>query len=192
MQMVGLEAARIIFSIFNCFFFFLTYLLTRTFRYCAFTMNYTTEEYVDMIYCYGMARGNARAAERFYAELYPNRNRHPSYHTIIQCYRRARRTGILQRKQYERPVQRCADLDDEILRAFEENPHNSTRRVARTLGVAQRTVWRILRENGLHSYHYQRVQQLLARDQIQRVYFCGGIFIFYFSSYLWRVQCIIQ
>jgi len=128
MQMVGLEAARIIFSIFNCFFFFLTYLLTRTFRYCAFTMNYTTEEYVDMIYCYGMARGNARAAERFYAELYPNRNRHPSYHTIIQCYRRARRTGILQRKQYERPVQRCADLDDEILRAFEENPHNSTRR----------------------------------------------------------------
>jgi len=169
------------FPIFNCFFFFLTYLM-RTFR-CRVslfllygTMRYTVEEYTDMIYCYGVARGNARAAERVYAELFPHRDRHPSYATIMHCFRRARRTGILQPTQYERPVRR-ENVDEDILRAFEQNPHNSIRRVARALGTSRWMVHQVLRENGLRPFHYQRVQHLLARDEVQRVYFCGGIFI---------------
>jgi len=173
------------FPIFNCFFFFLTY-LTRTFRYRVSlfvlygTMRYTVEEYTDMIYCYGVARGNARAAERVYAELFPHRDRHPSYVTIIQCFRRARQTGVLQPTQYERPVRRRANLDIDILRAFEQNPHNSTRRIARALGTSQWMVCQVLHENGLRPFRYQRVQHLLARDEVQRIYFCGGIFIFLF------------
>jgi len=144
-------------------------------------MSYTTEEYTYMIYFYGMARGNARAAERLYAERFPNR-RHPSRRTITACFRRAIDTGILAVHQHrDRAMRRHVNDDERILRAFEENPQNSVRRVSRALAIPQTTVHRVLRENGLHPYHFQRVQQLLARDEIQRIYFCQGILIFYFS-----------
>lgn len=67
---------------------------------------------------------------------------------------------------------------DDILRVFEENPCNSTRSVARRFNTSQHTVLKILHENGLHPFHFQRVQQLLARDERQRIYFCEGIFLF--------------
>lgn len=50
---------------------------------------------------------------------------------------------------------------------------------------------RILQENGLHPFHFQRVQQLLPRDEIQRVHFCGGIFDFLFNSFL-LLQRLLQ
>ncbi|EFN61941.1 hypothetical protein EAG_01313, partial [Camponotus floridanus] len=55
---------------------------------------------------------------------------------------------------------RHINVDEEVLHAFEENPGNSIRHVANTLGVPRSTVHRILKENGLHPFHYQRVQQL--------------------------------
>lgn len=86
------------------------------------------------------------------------------------------------------PVRRHVNIDERILRAFENNAGNSTRLVADELGVSQTTVCHVLHENGLHPYHFQRVQQLLPRDEIQRIYFCEGIFIpfFYFFLFLWR------
>jgi len=144
-------------------------------------MSYTTEEYTYMIYFYGMARGNARAAERLYAERFPNR-RHPLSSTITACFQRAIETGVLAVHQHrDRAVHRHVNDDERILRAFEENPQTSIRRVSRALGVPQTTVHRVLRENGLHPYHFQRVQQVLARDEIERIYFCEGILIFYSS-----------
>jgi len=62
-----------------------------------------------------------------------------------------------------------------ILQTFEENPGSSIRRVSRMLGLSRYMVHHILRVNGLHPYHYQCVQQLFARDQQQRVNFCGSI-----------------
>lgn len=154
-------------------------------------MDYSAQEYTDMIYCYGMARGNSRAAERIYAELFPNRERHPSRDTIRQCFRRARETGILlvQRQNHEVPVRRHVNVDEEVLHAFEVNPQNSIRRVARALGIPQTTVHCILRENGLHPYHFQRVQQLLARDEMPRIFFCEGILIFCFNFYSIIMKC---
>jgi hypothetical protein len=67
--------------------------------------------------------------------------------------------------------------EEDILREFERNPGNSVRRVAATLGLSQYLVHRTLRQNGLHPYHYQRVQQLLPADEQRRVFFCEGIFI---------------
>jgi len=40
-------------------------------------------------------------------------------------------------------------------------------------------VHRILKQNGLHPFHYQRVQQLLPHDEVLRINFCEGIFIFH-------------
>ena len=141
-------------------------------------MNFTAEEYTDMIVCYGLAGENAFAAARLYTERYPNR-RHPTHVTITRCLQRSRETGVLL-PQYNLnvPRRRHINVDEEVLRAFDENPGNSVRRVAHELDVPKSTVHRILRENGLHPFHHQRVQQLLERDEIQRVDFCTGIFDF--------------
>lgn len=161
-------------------------------------MNFTAEEYTDMIICYGIAGENAHAAERLYAERFPNRERHPDRRTITGCIQRSRETGFLLPRHQNRvnvSVRRHVHDDEEVLRAFEENPGNSVRRVASALGISRCTVHRILRENGLHPFHYQRVHQLLARDEAQRVYFCEGIFIllitiFVFICYIFNIPTI--
>lgn len=142
-------------------------------------MNFTTEEYTYMIYFYGMARGNARVAERLYAERFPNR-RHASRHTITRCFLRAIETGVVMHENRDRVLRRHVNNDEQILRAFEENPQNTIRRVSRALGIPRTTVHRVLQENGLHPFHFQRVQQLFPRDEIQRIYFCEGIFMILF------------
>ncbi|KAG5339380.1 COX1 oxidase, partial [Acromyrmex heyeri] len=62
---------------------------------------------------------------------------------------------------------------------FEENPGISVRRAARALGLPRCTVHRILRQNNLRPFRYQRVQQLLVRDEALRVHFCEGIYLFF-------------
>jgi len=69
--------------------------------------------------------------------------------------------------------------EERILRAFEENPRNSVRYVSRMLGLSRNMVHCVLRQNGLHPYHHQRIQQLFPRDQEQRIYFFKGIFIIF-------------
>ncbi|KYN15663.1 hypothetical protein ALC57_12166 [Trachymyrmex cornetzi] len=76
-----------------------------------------------------------------------------------------------------------ANVEERILEVFEENPRNSIRRVAHTLGISPYAVHRTLRENGLHPYHFQRVQQLLARDEEPRICFCEGIFIIFIKYF---------
>lgn len=131
-------------------------------------MGFTAEEYTDMIVCYGLAEENAIAAARLYAERFPNR-RHPTDLSIIRCLRRLRETGFILPQRQNRPVHRHINVDEEVLRVFDDNPGNSVRRVAHALDIPKSSVHRILRENGLHPFHYQRVQHLLARDEIQRV-----------------------
>ena len=149
-------------------------------------MDFTATEYADMIICYGVAGESARAVERLYAERFPN-HPHPSKCTITRCIRRLRETGfVLPRHQnrVDAPVHRHVNIDEAVLHAFEENDGSSVRQIARELNIPKSTVHRILQENGLHPYHYQRVQQLLPRDEIQRVHFCAGIFDFLFNSFL--------
>lgn len=142
---------------------------------------YTSEEYADMIIAYGIAGENARAAARVYAERFPERERHPDKNTILRCIQRLRETGtvLLNRQNAGAPIHIRVNEEERILRAFEENPRNSVRRVSRMHGLSRNVVHRILRQNGLHPYHHQRVQQLFPRDQEQRIYFCEGIFIIF-------------
>ncbi|KMQ83914.1 hypothetical protein RF55_18797 [Lasius niger] len=99
---------------------------------------YTAEEYTDILITYGMAGENVRAAVRHYAERFSERERHPGYNVFLRCIRRARETGSLlpHCRHAGVPVQ-CRVIDEErILQAFEKNPGNSVRRVARTLGLS--------------------------------------------------------
>ena len=99
-------------------------------------MSYDTEEYTDMIICYGMADENAELAARIYAERFPNRERHPSSKVIRKCILRAKETGSLLRdtRNYGPPIRRNIGLVEEgVLRMFEENSGTSVRRAARAM-----------------------------------------------------------
>lgn len=62
------------------------------------------------------------------------------------------------------PVRRRIQDEERVLDAFYENPGISIRSAVRELDFSRYDVHYTLRENQLHLYHYQRVQQLLPRD----------------------------
>jgi len=121
--------------------------------------------------CYGRANGNATEARRIYQEKYPNRNV-PNRKTFTRIDQRLRDTGMLKARNFGEYSQRDLDLEERVLRHIEENPCTSTRNIARIEGISNSTVWTILKEQQLHPYHYQRVQELEARDFERRFNFC--------------------
>src|SRR5580765_121665 len=130
-----------------------------------------------MIIAYGLAGENARAATQIYAERFPGRA-HPTRRTILKVVQKLRETGCLVHNvRAGAPVRRRVQDEERVLDAFDENPGTSVRRVAHELGLSRYEVHHTLRVNGLHPYHYQRVQQLLPRDLQQRIYFCEGIVV---------------
>jgi len=114
-----------------------------------------SEEYTDMIICYGMAEENVEAAARIYAERFLNRE-HFSPKAIRKCVLRAKETGYLlpnKRNRSSAPIRRNIDDEEEVLQEFEENPGTSVRRA---FDLSRTTVHLILRQNGLRPFHYQR------------------------------------
>lgn len=61
-------------------------------------MVFTNEEYADMHLVYGEMRCNARAAQRRYAEKFPNRQ-HPTHSTFTALHQRLRKTGSVAPKK---------------------------------------------------------------------------------------------
>jgi len=141
--------------------------------------------------CYGMADENAQLAARIYAERFPNRERHPSSKAIRRCILRAKETRSLLRdmRNYGPPVRHNVRREEEVLRMFDENLGTNVRRPARTLCLPRCIVHRILRRNNLRPYHYQRVQQLLERDETPRVHFCKGIYLFFLLLIITTLFC---
>ncbi|XP_055858807.1 uncharacterized protein LOC129921140 [Episyrphus balteatus] len=64
---------------------------------------YSWEELADIHFCYGLANGRDREAERLYAERFPNR-RCPSRGTFSRTHRILREYGVLERRRSERPL----------------------------------------------------------------------------------------
>lgn len=147
------------------------------------TMQYTPQEYADMVIAYGLAGESAHLAARIYAERFPGRARHPTRRTICRVVQKFRETGCLVHNTRAIPVRRRVQDEERVLNLFFENPGMSVRRAACELHLSQHDVHRTLRDNQLHPYHYQRVQQLLPRDLEQRIYFCEGIVSFPFRIY---------
>lgn len=131
---------------------------------------------------YGLAGENTELAARIYAERFPGRARHPTRRTIFRVVQQFRETACLVHNTRAIPVRRRVHDEERILDLFYENPGFSVRRAARELNLSPYNVHRTLRENQLHSYHYQRVQQLLPRDSEPRIYFCEGNVSFTFRN----------
>lgn len=136
---------------------------------------YTNEEYYDMLMALGECHGQHNVAARRYAELYPNRARHPSASTILRAAQRLYETGnILPIKHdvgRDRNARNLRNVET-VVRAFEQKPETSIRIIAREHDLSYSTVRRILEEEKLHAFHYTRVQHLRPEDFPQRKIFC--------------------
>ena len=124
-------------------------------------MVFTNEEGFDMLMVLGECRRNVRAAERMYAERYPQRARQSC--NVFKRLARVQATGQLQpnhnrNRHIRRPVQDERSVD--VIAAVVVNPHDSTRRIAKESGISQTTVCRILKGSKYHPYHINLHQQL--------------------------------
>lgn len=115
----------------------------------------------DMHFFYGRERGNARAARRAYLAAFPDRRPVPSASNFQEIHRRLANSGLASNRERrdQQPVIDVA-IEEAVLRSLFANPTTSTTRLALQHGISQSSAWRILRREGLHPYHYQRVQHL--------------------------------
>lgn len=137
---------------------------------------FTFPELADMHMAYGAAEGNGRAALRIYAARYPLR-RHPHHTTFanisIGGLERERGTVTSLRIETGRPRHaRTANNMENVLGAVAKNPRTSSRALAADLRLTPSTVWRMLHEQLLYPYHFQRVQAMNADDYPRRRVFC--------------------
>ena len=96
-------------------------------------VEYTFEEYTEMLIIYGEAGRNGRAAQRMYHERFPHRPT-PSHTIFVRIQQRLRETGSFIPKRTDcgaRQMRRTVDL--------EENPSTSrpTRKIADVMNVSQ-------------------------------------------------------
>ncbi|GFW52222.1 hypothetical protein TNCV_2426691 [Trichonephila clavipes] len=60
-------------------------------------------------------------------------------------------------------------LEESILNAVADRPESSTRTVAHQVSVSHQAVCRVLSENRLHLFHYQRVQYLNPENNLRQL-----------------------
>ena len=66
---------------------------------------------------------------------------------------------------------RTVAVEDKILDMVAEHPNTSTRAVASQIEVSPSTTWRVLKDESMHPFHVQRVQELNQRDFPRRMDF---------------------
>lgn len=110
--------------------------------------DYLPNEIVDMIRIFGEAGKNYSAAERLYAERYPNR-RHPCRKTIKKLTERAQQGSLKRIRQKSGPNVANSLV---VLGATVLNPQISTRQIEKQHGISKSTANRILKINRFHPY----------------------------------------
>lgn len=130
--------------------------------------DYTPQQIVNMIKIVGECHDNYRAAERLYAERYPNA-RHPDRKAIKRLLTRAEQ-GSMVRKRRKTGTREHIALG--VRAIIDENPHSSTRDIQRMHGVPKSTVGRFLKTSKFHPYHVRLTQTLEDRDYVRRLNFC--------------------
>jgi hypothetical protein len=127
---------------------------------------FSLAEFADMHLLLGEYHGNASGAMRWYRERYPNR-RVPCANTAHGVDRRLRETGSFHPRGYDVGRPRRVAHEEAVLDTVGDDPRQVTGR----MGIPHMSVWRVLRDHGLHPYHMQQVQQLLKTDGSPRVTF---------------------
>lgn len=126
-------------------------------------------EYSDIIFIYGFCGGNSRAAAAEYQRRYPER-RQPDSRVFCRVYQHLREKGSF--PGTSATAERVGAAQRGIVRMALRSPDISTRRLSSRLGVPRMTVWRTLKQEGLHPYHLQKTQHLKPEDPEKRLNFC--------------------
>ncbi|KAJ8670840.1 hypothetical protein QAD02_002099 [Eretmocerus hayati] len=116
-------------------------------------MVYEFQDYRQMVRLYDINRNNAAQAAREYRQLFPGRGC-PDHHTVLGAVRRLDTTGNLMPQRNESRYQVRDNWIQVVLDHFANDPGTSTRKAENELGIPATTIGTILRENGVHPYHY--------------------------------------
>lgn len=136
---------------------------------------FTNNELADMHFIYGLAEGNARAAQRLYCERFPQRVA-PDRRIFANLHYNLSNYGSLRgdRSNVGRPrLSRTPSMEQNVLDIVGSNPSTSVRNIAAAIRGSRSTVHRVLRLEGLHPYHLQRVPSLLPTDYPARKSFAS-------------------
>lgn len=144
--------------------------------------DYSAREYVNMVYCYGMAHGNAAEALRIYGRQYPEAFQ-PSDSRIF--------TRAVQRLLDNQPIvpisqgggrQITPAAETAILSVMRENPRLGVRTAAKVLRrrhghrarymVSHSTVHKVLKRDRQRPYKIHRVHALMPGDTTRRMQYC--------------------
>lgn len=165
---------------------------------------YEEREYLNMLLALGQAEGNHRRAVQIYAENYAAEgDRIPDYRIIHNLQARLLRGGQLvpdhnRGRFLHGELNYPPELEALVLAAVEDNPCLSTRVLAIRFELPNnhQLIHKILKDNGMHPYHYRKVQDMRQpRDFINRLNFCNNMFILHrrhpnlFQYILWTDEC---
>lgn len=130
-------------------------------------------EILIMIGCGDKVRTQTEVRNLFNAK-YPNREP-VSQSAISKIEKKFRETGHVKDlpKSGRKSIPEAKKLD--VVLAFQENPHTSSRQVALDNNLHQSTVVRVLKKEKWHPYKVHLVQELLQDDFDRRVEFCETI-----------------
>lgn len=159
--------------------------------------SYLLEEYAAMIRLYYQKDNNATISAEVYAEQNPQAARFPDRNVIIRAVRRFEETGSVIPNSGREGGQQGLDPErqEEVVTSVLGSRRVSVRDVARTTGISKSSVQRIITEEGLHPFHFTKVQKLEPRDWLPRQRFCARVlqnFIrdpLFIPRVLWTDEC---
>lgn len=139
-------------------------------------MDYTSQEYFDMLITYAKANQSAYRAAVMYAEKFPECRR-PRHGVFLHLVSHARNTCSLIPLHKDNGAGRdrtatTVENVEAVLNAIDQDSRKSIRTLSRMLNIHRCSVHRILREHSMHAYHFQRVQCLMPQDYSKRIEFC--------------------
>lgn len=130
---------------------------------------YSSQEYCDIHFIYGWSQGNATRALREYVRRFPERRR-PDRRVFERTHRRLAEGTLFQGGVGRVPN---VENDDDVLDVVRNNRRISVRNAASMLGLPASKVWRVLKRDGQHPYHFTTVQDLIEPiDPRKRLQFC--------------------
>lgn len=136
---------------------------------------YTIKEYYDMLRTLARVNEDFSSTPEEYARIVENPLRIPRPATFQSLKDRVLETGSLlpdHKNAGRKKIRISVQLRAEVLRRFEENPNLITRLCAMRLRISHQDIHTILSEQGLHPFHFTKVQQLIGpRDFNARIQF---------------------
>ncbi|KAL0860128.1 hypothetical protein ABMA27_010435 [Loxostege sticticalis] len=130
---------------------------------------YTNVDYLHMVMCYHEANYNCAEAARLYADVYGVT---VNPRTILGAEQRFREWGLFMPTGDPGRPRLPVHGEENVLEFFDRHPTASTADAAAAFNMSPMSVWRILKRDGRHPYHFTLVQELKSQDYAPRVQFC--------------------